>query len=197
MPRKTRDNKPKVRRRWTRKPETQVQPNRRQYDRNQTQQTYPEELNEIDLSEGYEMPPQTSHGRILGIDFGERRVGLAVSDPTGRIAQGLDTLETDSPTETLVALEELVVRYEVRRIVVGLPMNMDGTEGDITASVRKFVENIEDRVGCDVITWDERLTSAAAQRAMADMGRTVKGRKSEIDRIAATIILQGYLDSVR
>ena len=176
---------------------TQVQPNRRQYDRQRARQAHPEKLDEIDLSEGYEMPSQPSHGRVLGIDFGERRVGLAVSDSTGRIAQGLDTLETDSPTETLDALEDLVVRYEVRRIVVGLPMNMDGTEGDITARVREFAGNIEDRVGCDVITWDERLTSAAAQRAMADMGRTVKGRKTEIDRIAATIILQGYLDSLR
>jgi putative Holliday junction resolvase len=134
---------------------------------------------------------------MLGIDYGEKRMGVAVSDPNGLIAQGLETIEASDPEKALDTIEDLIREYDIQAVVVGLPVNMDGTESDMAKTVQAFAEKIEDRTGCDVITWDERLTSAAAERALTEMGRSTKGRKSEIDRIAATIILQGYLDYIR
>ena len=192
MARKTREQRPKVRRQWSRSPVTQIQSNRRESNR---------QRDKLDgYGSSYEVEsavPAETCGRILGIDFGERRLGVAVSDSNGWIAQGLKTLEASEPERMLDAVGELILEHEVRTVVIGHPMNMDGTESAMAKTVQTFAEKIEDRTGCNVIKWDERLTSAAAERAMAEMGRSPKGHKTEIDRIAATIILQGYLDYLR
>jgi putative Holliday junction resolvase len=143
------------------------------------------------------LPAASPEGRVLGIDFGKRRIGMAVSDPTGRIAQGLDTIETPGLTHTIEAVEAIAGRYAVRQIVIGLPVNMDGTEGEMARQVIQFAGLLRARLACEVRTWDERLTSSAAQRALADMGYALKGNKHQVDRIAATMLLQNYLDHVR
>lgn len=180
---------------------TQVQPNRRQYDQRRSRKNVWDirELNDAEPEvAGYQSSEVSlPGGRVLGIDYGERRVGLAISDPTGRIAHGLDTINATSPDDVLDAIGLVVATFDVRKIIVGLPVNMDGTMGEMAARVIEFARVLSDRTDAQVITWDERLTSLAAQRAIIEMGQSLKRRKKDIDRISATIILQGYLDSVR
>lgn len=133
-------------------------------------------------------------GRILAVDYGERRVGLAVSDPAGLIAQGLETIEVMSTGETLASIVELAESEQVREIILGLPVNMDGTKGEMAVKVEAFADQLRGRVSCEVRTWDERLTSVSAQRAMHEMGVGTRGNKGGLDRIAATLLLQNYLD---
>ena len=137
---------------------------------------------------------QPAAGRVLGIDFGERRVGLALSDPGGLIAQGLETMETKSTGESLESIAAIVEAEQVLEIVLGMPVNMDGTTGDMAGKVETFAGRLRDRVSCEVRTWDERLTSISAQRAMNEMGMETRGNKGSLDRIAATLLLQNYLD---
>ena len=132
-------------------------------------------------------------GRILAIDYGSRRIGLALSDPLGITAQGLETLEVNSAEEALERLEDLASTYEVSRVVVGIPINMDGSYGEKAEEVAGFARALEKGTGLPVALWDERLTSVAAMRTMHEMGVRTKGRKKDLDRIAATILLQGYL----
>ena len=136
-------------------------------------------------------------GRVLGVDFGEKRIGLAVSDSMGLIAQGLETKETNHMDKTINMIVAEADVYQVKKIVVGLPVNMDGTTGEMAQRVNGFVDQLRERVTCTVHTWDERLTSAAAERAMVDMGYKARGNKKKIDRIAATLLLQSYLDHQR
>ena len=137
---------------------------------------------------------QPAAGRVLGIDFGERRVGLALSDPGGLIAQGLETIETKSTGESLESIAAIVEAEQVLEIVLGMPVNMDGTTGDMAGKVETFAGRLRERVSCEVRTWDERLTSISAQRAMNEMGMETRGNKGSLDRIAATLLLQNYLD---
>jgi len=137
---------------------------------------------------------QPMQGRVLSIDFGERRVGLAMSDPTGLIAQGLETIDTNSISETLASIAAIVDAKEIYEIVLGLPINMDGTTGAMAEKVEKFASQLRDRVSCNVRTWDERLTSVAARRAMNEIGMEIRGNKGNLDRISATLLLQNYLD---
>tara|TARA_B100000029_G_scaffold516824_1_gene635300 strand:+ start:7537 stop:8124 length:588 start_codon:yes stop_codon:yes gene_type:complete len=152
----------------------------------------PEELSNSDLETSI-----SDSGCILGIDFGERRLGLALSDPTGLIAQGQETLETNNPSESLTYIIKLIEKTPVVEVILGLPINMDGTKGEMAKKVFNFAEQLQDRVSCKVRTWDERLTTIAARRAMADMGLETRGRKGHLDRIAATLLLQNYLDYQR
>tara|TARA_B100001750_G_C15423203_1_gene554054 strand:- start:252 stop:857 length:606 start_codon:yes stop_codon:yes gene_type:complete len=137
---------------------------------------------------------QPMQGRVLSIDFGERRVGLAMSDPTGLIAQGLETIDTNSISETLASIAAIVDAKEIYEIVLGLPINMDGTTGAMAEKVEKFAGHLRERVSCNVRTWDERLTSVAARRAMNEIGMEIRGNKGNLDRISATLLLQNYLD---
>jgi putative Holliday junction resolvase len=133
--------------------------------------------------------------RILAIDYGARRIGLAVSDPLGITAQGLDTLRVTSAKRALAGLEALIREQEVGTIVVGVPRNMNGTEGEQAGRVRKWAALLEKNTGCRLVLWDERLSTKAAHRAMHEMGlETGRKRKAEVDRIAATMILREYLD---
>lgn len=139
--------------------------------------------------------PET--GRTVGIDFGLRRIGVAVSDPAGRIAHGLDTVETTGFDDSVTQVVDIAERYQARRIVVGLPRHMNGDEGDMAQSVHEFVRRLALSVDAEVNTWDERLTSAEAQRALSEMGYRLKGNKKRLDKISAMLLLQSFLDRQR
>lgn len=132
--------------------------------------------------------------RILGIDFGEKRIGLALSDPLGFTAQGLETLERQNMKQVTAALVELVKKNEVGEIVIGLPVNMDGSRGFKADEILKFVPQLEAAAGVPVRTWDERLTSREASRLMIEEGLSRKKQRANSDRLAATLILQNYLE---
>jgi putative holliday junction resolvase len=136
--------------------------------------------------------------RIMGLDFGSKTVGVAVSDPLFLTAQGVEIIRRKSPgklRQTLARLEELIAEYEVDRIVLGYPRNMNNTEGERCEKTREFKELLERRTGLSVILWDERLTTVAADRTMIESGIRREDRKQYVDKLAAVFILQGYLDS--
>jgi len=131
------------------------------------------------------------------VDFGEKRVGLALSDPLGLTAQGMETLEPEDEGELLTKIEEMVTQKGITKVVVGLPLNMNGSKGPTAKKVLKFTEKLREKLKKPIVTWDERLSTISARRALNDMRRRTKGRKGEVDRLAATIILQSYLESQR
>lgn len=132
--------------------------------------------------------------RIIGIDWGEARIGVAVSDDMGMMAHPLETIP--AKTKPLDRIAALVAERKAEVIVVGLPRNMDGTYGSSAEKVRAFVETLKARVPeCRVLTWDERLTTVSAERALREAGRNAKQQRSVIDQAAAQIILQSWLDS--
>lgn len=137
---------------------------------------------------------QPPAGRVLAVDYGERRIGLALSDPAGLIAQGLETIQTPGTDETLASIVDIVEEQQVREIILGLPVHMDGTAGEMAGKVEALADELRKKVACEVRTWDERLTSVSAHRVMHEMGRTTRGNKGSLDRIAATLLLQNYLD---
>ena len=135
--------------------------------------------------------------RIMGLDFGSKTVGVAVSDSLLITAQGLEIIrrkEENKLRRTLARIEELIEEYEVEEIVLGLPKNMNATEGVRAELTREFQEKLERRTGLPVILWDERLTTEAADKAMMESGIRREKRKDYVDMIAASLILQGYLD---
>ena len=135
--------------------------------------------------------------RILGLDFGTKTVGVAVSDPLLITAQGVEIIRRKAPTklrQTLARIEELVGEYGVEKIVLGYPKNMNNTEGERCERTQEFKEMLEKRTGLEVVLWDERLTTVSADNAMMEMGIRRENRKEYVDEIAAIFILQGYLD---
>lgn len=137
--------------------------------------------------------------RIMGLDFGSKTCGVAVSDPLLITAQGVEIIRRDNPghlRKTLARIEELIEEYEVSEIVLGYPKNMNDTEGDRVELTKEFMEKIERRTGLPVTLWDERLTTVAADRIMIEAGVRREHRKDYVDKIAATLILQGYLDKI-
>ncbi len=137
--------------------------------------------------------------RILGLDFGSKTVGVAVSDELLLTAQGLEIIRRQSPNklrQSLARVEEIVREYQVERIVLGYPKNMNNTEGERCEKTKEFKEMLERRTGLEVILWDERLTTVSADRLMMETGVRRENRKKYVDEIAAALILQGYLDSL-
>ena len=135
--------------------------------------------------------------RIMGLDFGSKTVGVAISDALLLTAQGIEIIrrkDENKLRQTLARIEELIVEYEVEEIVLGLPKNMNATEGIRVELTNEFKEKLERRTGLSVHTWDERLTTVAADKAMIEAGIRREKRKDYVDMIAATLILQGYLD---
>ena len=135
--------------------------------------------------------------RIMGLDFGSKTVGVAVSDPLLITAQGLEIIrrkEENKLRQTLARIEELIGEYEVGEIVLGLPKNMHDTLGVRAELSLEFKEKLERRTGLPVTMWDERLTTVAADRTMMEAGIRREHRKDYVDQIAASLILQGYLD---
>jgi putative Holliday junction resolvase len=137
--------------------------------------------------------------RIMGLDFGSKTVGVAVSDPLGITAQGLEIVRRQSENKlrkTLARIEELIKEYEVEKIVLGYPKNMNNTLGDRVQKTEEFAEMLKRRTGLEIIMWDERLSTVEAQRTMMEAGVRREDRDQYVDKIAATIILQGYLSSI-
>ncbi len=137
--------------------------------------------------------------RILGLDYGSKTVGVAVSDPLGLTAQGLETIcrkQENKLRRTLARIEELVSEYQVERIVVGFPKNMNNTIGERADKSLEFKAMLEKRTGLPIEMWDERLTSVAANRTLMEAGVRRENRKEHMDELAAIFILQGYLDSL-
>ncbi len=137
--------------------------------------------------------------RIMGLDFGSKTVGVAISDGLGLTAQGKEIVRRERENklrQTCARIEELIEEYGVERIVMGLPKNMDGSEGERVEKTKEFKEMLERRTGLEVILWDERLTTVAADRYMSEAGIRGEKRKAIVDEIAAVFILQGYLDSI-
>lgn len=132
--------------------------------------------------------------KILALDVGKKRIGLAVSDDLGIIAQGLPTLERSNLKNDITSLNKLVDEYKIQKIVVGLPINMDGTQGPQAQLVLDFIESVKGEISIPVITWDERLSTQAAQRPLMEAGLKWKKRRKVIDKLAAVLILQNYLD---
>ena len=135
--------------------------------------------------------------RIMGLDFGSKTVGVAVSDALMLTAQGVETIERKEENKlrrTLARIEELILEYQVEEIVLGYPKNMNATEGERARLTEEFRDKLERRTGVPVAMWDERLTTVAADKAMIEMGIRRENRKEYVDMIAAQLILQGYLD---
>lgn len=132
--------------------------------------------------------------RILGIDFGERRIGLALSDPLGIIAQGLPTLDTRKTEDVFGHLVNLIKDKDITKVIVGMPKSLNGTIGPKGMEVQEFIRKLAKRTKMEVIPWDERLTSVQSLRTMRELGVKQKDKET-VDRISATLILQSYLDS--
>lgn len=135
--------------------------------------------------------------RVLGLDFGSKTCGVAICDPLGLTAQGLETIvrkEENKLRRTLARIDELVKEYGVETIVLGLPLNMDDTMGPRAEATLLFKEQVERRTGVPVVLWDERLTTVAAEDILIESGVRREDRKKYVDKVAATLILQGYLD---
>ena len=135
--------------------------------------------------------------RIMGLDFGSKTVGVALSDPLLITAQGREIIRREKPDklrQTLARIEAIISEEDVTEIVLGLPKNMNGTEGERVELTMKFKDDLERRTGLKVTMWDERLTTVAADRYMMDAGIRRENRKQYVDEIAAVFILQGYLD---
>ena len=132
--------------------------------------------------------------RYLGLDVGDVRIGVALSDETATLATGLDTIRRVGPRKDVRLVVELVGRHEVGEVVVGLPRRLDGEQGPQAQKVLAFMDSLRPAVKVPVVSWDERFTSALAEQALieGDVGR--RGRKAVVDKVSAILILQSYLD---
>ena len=137
--------------------------------------------------------------RVLGLDYGSKTVGVAVSDPLGLTAQGVETIwrkQENKLRQTLARIETLISDYQVERIVLGYPKNMNNTIGERALKSLEFKEMLERRTGLPVVMWDERLTTVEANRTLMEAKVRRENRKQYLDELAAVFILQGYLDSL-
>jgi len=133
--------------------------------------------------------------RILGIDYGDSRIGIAVSDSMGWTAQGLETIKSkDSLKKALERIREIILQYEIKDIVIGYPLNMNGTAGPRTERTEAFIKKLQQLGEFNIIKWDERLTTVSAHRAMNELGVKASNKKNIVDTMSAVFILQGYLD---
>lgn len=132
--------------------------------------------------------------RILGLDVGEKRIGIAISDELCFTANGLDVIERKNNGEDINKIGEIVSKYNVTKIVTGLPKNMDGTLGHSGKEVEKYAKKLQNTLGVEVDFWDERLTTVAAERTLIEADVSRKKRKTVIDKLAAVFILQSFLD---
>ena len=169
-----------VRKNWKIKPFTRIKESDKVYRRPREKEALREQ-------------EQKRQGRILALDLGEKRVGVAISDPLRLTAQGLTTLVEKTTEEIFSFLENLLREHMVLEIVLGYPLLMSGDEGAMAGKVREFAEELKKRVSVPVVLWDERLSSKQAERLLGGTGR---GKKEDVDRVSACLILQSYLDSV-
>lgn len=137
--------------------------------------------------------------RIMGLDYGSKTVGVAISDPLGITAQGIETIERKMENklrQTLARIQQLAEEYEVEKVVVGLPKHMNNDIGERAEKSIAFGEMVKKRTGLEVVMWDERLTTISAERTLIESNVRREDRKKYIDKIAAVFILQGYLDAL-
>jgi putative pre-16S rRNA nuclease len=137
---------------------------------------------------------QIEKTRILAIDFGMKRMGLAISDALGVTAQGLPTLERKRREDDLTRIQKTVEEYSVERVIVGNPIGHGGGETQMSRRATEFAERLRRRLSCPVDLWDERLTSVEANRSLRESGLSLQKRQGAVDRVAATLLLQSYLD---
>jgi putative Holliday junction resolvase len=140
-------------------------------------------------------PGTPGHKRILALDVGAKRIGVAVTDPLGITAQGLDTIERQNKRRDLEALAQLMAKYEVREIVVGLPLRLSGAEGTQSEKMRRFADDLHARFGVTVHLWDERWTSTEANRLLRETDLSIAKRGKAVDRMAAILILQSWMEA--
>lgn len=136
------------------------------------------------------------NGRILALDLGKRRIGLAISDELGITAQGLDTLQRTNLREDLAHLGNLIAEKNAGLILMGNPIHMSGREGRQAEYTRDFAERLKEKTGLPLVYWDERLTSVEAGRVLRDSGISIEKRARAVDRLSAVILLASYLDSL-
>ncbi|HYZ83816.1 MAG TPA: Holliday junction resolvase RuvX [Bryobacteraceae bacterium] len=134
-------------------------------------------------------------GRVLALDVGKRRIGLALSDPLGITAQGLPTLERTTIREDLQRLADLVAGHEVTLLLIGNPIHMSGRESRQQVYTKEFAERIKEKTGLDIVFWDERLTSVQAERVLKESGISIEKRAKAVDKLAAVLLLESYLDT--
>ncbi|SNS32655.1 putative holliday junction resolvase [Anaerovirgula multivorans] len=132
--------------------------------------------------------------RIMGLDVGDKRIGVALSDLMGWTAQGLETIHRTNIKSDLQRIEVIIQEHDVKKIVIGLPKNMNGSLGPQSEKVIEFTEKLKRRTNLETVFWDERLTTVAAERTLIEADVSRKKRKTVIDKLAAIHILQGYLD---
>lgn len=133
--------------------------------------------------------------RIMGLDYGDRRIGIAVSDELGWTAQGIKVVEKRRDGGEIEEIASIINEYNVTEIIVGLPKNMNGTIGPRGEISQQFAQQLNEHFGLPVRLWDERLTTVAAERTLAETAMSLKKRKKVVDKMAAILILQNYLDS--
>ncbi|MFY9611767.1 MAG: Holliday junction resolvase RuvX [Blastocatellia bacterium] len=141
--------------------------------------------------------PILSSMRVLAIDFGTKRIGTAVSDALGISVRPVETIKRSSNDRDIARLKTLVEELEAEAVVVGLPLRMDGAEGDAAREVKRFATSLQSQLGVEVITHDERLTSYEAEQIMAERGLNRRERRARSDSLAAMIILRDYLSTAR
>ena len=142
-----------------------------------------------------EFQQNTGNGRILALDLGKKRIGLALSDSLGISAQGLNTLQRSTIREDIAALAAIAREHQVQLVLLGHPLNMRGDEGRQAVYTRDFAQRLTERTGLAVRFWDERLTSREAERVLKQSGISIQKRAKAIDRLAAVILLASYLDA--
>ncbi len=140
-------------------------------------------------------PANPALGRVMALDVGSRRIGVAVTDPLGITAQGLDTIHRQNKRRDLAALAEVLAKYDVREIVVGLPLRLSGAEGTQSEKMRQFAADLHDHFGLTVHLWDERWTSTEANRLLRETDLSIKKRGQAVDRMAAILILQSWMEA--
>jgi putative Holliday junction resolvase len=139
-------------------------------------------------------PESSTPGRLLGLDVGSKTIGLAVSDPLGITAQGLPTIRRKNKRTDFAELERVIRHYEVREIVVGLPLRMSGQASAGSERMTAFAEELRQRFGLPVHLWDERLTSAEANRLLRETDMSIRRRGQVVDQMAAVLILQAFME---
>jgi len=136
-----------------------------------------------------------ANGRLMALDVGSRTIGLAVTDPLGITAQGLPTLRRRNKRTDLAALRQVIEKYDVRQLIIGLPLRMSGAEGIQSGKIREFAQMVEKHFKLPVHLWDERLTSVEANRVLRESEMSIAKRAAVVDQLAAVLILQNYMES--
>ena len=135
--------------------------------------------------------------RIMAIDYGDARTGVAISDATGLLAGFTTVIHSRRAEQVAEELQKLIAQHKVEELVMGFPRNMDGTEGPRADLYREFAARVEEATGLNVVLWDERRTTVDAHRILFEAGKNAKKRKKTVDAVAASLILEGYLDFKR